>query len=211
MFNNMLKSVTAGAICVAILVAMLVGHAWPLWTGKPIYLRTRPVDPRDVFRGDYVVLGYDAQQLIVSADGKADTKQPFFTNGVKVTALGDWWASSNHTLRDDQVMYVQLEAHPSGVAGVETEHVPVSISDKPRPGAINLRGLVRSNWSQPQDTAIHVTMHYGIDAFFVQEGSGVAIQGAMRDPNKPVFAEVMVTRAGAARLARLIVDGKPTP
>ena len=32
-------------------------------TGTVVYLRTAPVDPRDVFRGDYVQLSYDINRI----------------------------------------------------------------------------------------------------------------------------------------------------
>lgn len=41
-------------------VAMLVlRYEWRLWDGRPVVLQTIPVDPRDLFRGDYVILNYD--------------------------------------------------------------------------------------------------------------------------------------------------------
>jgi len=44
---------------VAVLVSMIVLDAAPLVFGERIKLQTAPVDPRDLFRGDYVVLEYD--------------------------------------------------------------------------------------------------------------------------------------------------------
>lgn len=32
-------------------------------TGKEVHLKIRPVDPRDLFRGDYVILSYDISNL----------------------------------------------------------------------------------------------------------------------------------------------------
>ncbi len=47
-----------------LLLATIVGyrHYW-LATGERVLLRTRPVDPRDIFRGDYVRLGYELSTL----------------------------------------------------------------------------------------------------------------------------------------------------
>ena len=44
---------------VAILAGVFVNGFYPLWLGKEIRLETRPVDPRDLFRGNYARLGYD--------------------------------------------------------------------------------------------------------------------------------------------------------
>src|SRR3954471_22777298 len=43
----------------AILVAMIGLRAIPLVTGQTVLVRVQPVDPRDLFRGDYVTLSYD--------------------------------------------------------------------------------------------------------------------------------------------------------
>lgn len=44
-------------------LVMFVGYVWwqerNITTGTKVWLQTRPVDPRDFFRGDYVILGYD--------------------------------------------------------------------------------------------------------------------------------------------------------
>ncbi|MEX0977959.1 MAG: GDYXXLXY domain-containing protein, partial [Pirellulales bacterium] len=42
-----------------VLASMILLHAAPFVFGERIWLRVRPVDPRDPFRGDYVVLTYD--------------------------------------------------------------------------------------------------------------------------------------------------------
>ncbi|MDX1933485.1 MAG: GDYXXLXY domain-containing protein [Capsulimonadales bacterium] len=42
----------------AILLILIAGAARPLMIGQPVLLRVIPVDPRDVFRGEYVTLRY---------------------------------------------------------------------------------------------------------------------------------------------------------
>ena len=46
-----------------VLIGMIVFKAMPLWTGEPILLRVVPVDPRDMFRGDYVAISYDFSRI----------------------------------------------------------------------------------------------------------------------------------------------------
>src|SRR5262245_14089672 len=50
------------AFQVLCLVAMMVGPLMTLATGEAILLRAAPVDPRDIFRGDYVTLSYEISQ-----------------------------------------------------------------------------------------------------------------------------------------------------
>jgi uncharacterized membrane-anchored protein len=44
---------------VVILVGLIVSRIMPLATGETVLLRVVPVDPRDMFRGDYVILSYE--------------------------------------------------------------------------------------------------------------------------------------------------------
>ncbi len=48
---------------VGILVGMIVADGAPLVFGETLRLKVIPVDPRDLFRGDYVVLGYDYSRV----------------------------------------------------------------------------------------------------------------------------------------------------
>src|SRR5262245_60395694 len=57
------RTLIAGVICLTILSGMLVLHAWPLWTGQPALLPVTPIDPRDLFRGEYVALDTPATRL----------------------------------------------------------------------------------------------------------------------------------------------------
>lgn len=55
------RAILFGTIAFQMLVlgSMIVPSTWTLVTGETILLRVVPVDPRDLFRGDYVILGYD--------------------------------------------------------------------------------------------------------------------------------------------------------
>lgn len=51
------------AFQVIVLLAMIVGRAVPLLTGQTILLKVMPVDPRDMFRGEYVTLSYEISRI----------------------------------------------------------------------------------------------------------------------------------------------------
>ena len=55
-------------IQVAIMILVLVPPLLVLSTGTEVYLETEKMDPRSLFRGDYVILGYKVAQDIVSVD-----------------------------------------------------------------------------------------------------------------------------------------------
>lgn len=190
-----------GAFCLAVLVTMLVRHAWPLWTGDTIYLTVRPIDPRDLFRGDYVTLSYDLDVLHVNQSG---VRSGF--DDAAVTPVGAWWDQLQGVRRPPTELYVQLRVQAGTTPGAPQTYVPVSISDRPEPDAVNLRGRVVSFWSEAQ-ASYRFTMDYGIGAFYVQEGTGKPIEQAIR-ARSPVFAEIAVTRSGRARVRDLIVNGR---
>lgn len=55
-----------------ILATEYLSSVWPLWFGTPVTLKTAPIDPRSLFRGNYVRLNYD-----ISTIDKALTKERF--------------------------------------------------------------------------------------------------------------------------------------
>src|SRR5205807_818806 len=85
------RGVLLGAVAfqVFVLVAMIALRAAPLLVGRTILLRVEPVDPRDLFRGDYVVLNYEIIRLVPPAAGNWDELR-------------------------DRTVYVTLEPDPDG-------------------------------------------------------------------------------------------------
>jgi len=55
-------SLTIGAQ-ILVLASEYLGSVWPLWFGTPVMLKTVPVDPRSLFRGNYVRLNYDISAI----------------------------------------------------------------------------------------------------------------------------------------------------
>jgi len=53
-----------------VLTGMVGLSAMPLWTGKEIKVKTIPVDPRSMFRGNYARLRYDLSEIEVEHSGK---------------------------------------------------------------------------------------------------------------------------------------------
>ena len=55
---------------VAVLVGMIALKTWTVATGQTIYVRVMPIDPRDLMRGDYVILSYEFSRADM-IDGRA--------------------------------------------------------------------------------------------------------------------------------------------
>lgn len=79
---NKKKSFLIIGIFWLILIGGFIGlKEYTLQTGEEIFLKIIPVDPRDMFRGDYVVLRYDISTIDAGISGMKDSD---FTVGEKV-------------------------------------------------------------------------------------------------------------------------------
>ena len=58
---------------VVILFGFIAFKEFTLQTGEEVILKTRPIDPRDLFRGDYVILNYVIGGVDVSDFEEGDT------------------------------------------------------------------------------------------------------------------------------------------
>ena len=181
------RAVLAGATCLLILTGMIVGHAWPLWTGRIVTMKVVPVDPRDLFRGEYVHLETAATQLY--RQGGTIPQGPSWSY---VQPLDRAFEES----RRGSILYVQL------VPSVSGDYIPVSVSLKPQPGALNLRG--RSTYP----AGAYLAVDYGLDSFYMQEGKGRRVEEAIRQ-RRNVQMQVAIASSGQARIKTLLIDGIP--
>ncbi|MBW7875091.1 MAG: GDYXXLXY domain-containing protein [Candidatus Cloacimonetes bacterium] len=78
------KIVIAGAFQILCLIAMIAWAALPVLTGTEVLLQTRPVDPRDLFRGNYVALSYEINRLPLELLENAETDLSHITQGTPV-------------------------------------------------------------------------------------------------------------------------------
>lgn len=63
-----------GIFWIAIILAFVAFKEFTLKTGEEVMLKTRLVDPRDLFRGDYIILNYEIGRLNINSlqTGSAD-------------------------------------------------------------------------------------------------------------------------------------------
>jgi uncharacterized membrane-anchored protein len=155
-----------------ILVAMIGLRALPLVTGQTVLVRVVPVDPRDLFRGDYVTLSYDFSRV-----------PPEGVEGISADERG------SRSKLEGRTVYVPLVPDSDGV------HMR---ADKPtvvKPAAgLFLKGQMHRYGS----------MEFGIEAYYVQEGTGHRYEQAIR--NKQLSAELAVTSSGQAALRGLRLE-----
>ena len=72
-----------GLLWLGLMGSIIGSHEFTLRTGQEVVLETAPVDPRDLFRGDYVILSYPAGALDLAALPN-DLQQPAYGQTVYV-------------------------------------------------------------------------------------------------------------------------------
>jgi len=177
----------------AVLGAVVGEHAITLATGREMIVKTEPVDPRDLFRGDYVVLRYGMSEVEVNGLAGDRSFAPGDTVYVTLASRGDDWTPvalhhrkpSADTVKPDERM---LRAAVDYVyEGLERPTVEEGRPACPAPC-----------------TTLRIT--YGIESYFVPEGTGHALE-AERNKER-VGVVIAVRRDGRAAIKALQLDGK---
>ena len=165
----------AALIQIALLAVMIIDRVQTL--------QTRPVDPRDFLRGDYVVLGYDITQL--SAGSLAG--QP----------SGD----------RNPLVYVKLAPNRDGVYQALSVHGgPVAVASP----EVLIRGRLAygASCGPKRDTFCEkLTVRYNLESYFVPQGEGRKLEDVRNQGKLSVVAAVLPS--GRAAIKRLLIDGKP--
>jgi uncharacterized membrane-anchored protein len=161
-------------LIVAFQVLILVGwtgyNEISLATGKEVVLQTVPVDPMDIFRGEYVQLRYQISTL------------------ANIPGTG--------TVHYGDKVYVHMEQ--DGEVWKATEVAKNKNAD----WEYFIAGEMESGFGGRVSITVSIT--YGIEAYFVPEGKGMAIQTA-----RDIKVRVVINGSGQAFIKGLIVDGTP--
>ena len=145
-----------------------------LATGKVILLETARIDPRDLLQGDYLILNYKISDVPKNLFSPLVTKD--LPNGTKIyVALAP---TTNQ-------FYVVVKA--------STNQFPPSADE------VLLKG--RSAWPRWNAATNSIHVEYGLERFYVAEGTG--------NPTGKLTAQVVVPVSGRGRVKEVFVDGKP--
>ena len=176
------------AIIVASLQTLVLGYmvgerAWGLRSGTEILLKTAPVDPRDLLRGDYVTLNYDISRVPVSTLVGGPPKESM----------------------SNQVLSVRLMKQQDGYWGVVESSFAAL---EPKPGTVILKSLPFDyvSYGDQADGSARMFVNYGIERYYVPEGQGHDIENASND--KRVAIAARVSSDGVAHIRSLLLDGK---
>ena len=147
--------------------------------GREITLPIRPVDPRDIFRGEYVRLGYDIDTLplrLLTGERPADNAAFFVV--LERGEGGDWQP-------------VQISSRLPSPLPAER---------------IALKARPLSRWPVVRSPEATQGAHYGIEQYFVPQGEGRRLESLARE--KKLAARIAVDSGGNAALKGLVIDGK---
>lgn len=157
---------------IAVLGSMIWGRAAILRSGTEIVLAVRPIDPRDLLRGDYVIVGYDISGLARS----------LFAGPMPEEYSGP------HTL------FLRLKAGEGGLWEPVSARFDGAPSAPPAPGEVDLRGTAPFIPAGEGD----IPAEYGIERFYLPEGQGRPIEQDMGV--RPFRMKVAVAADGAAQI-----------
>jgi uncharacterized membrane-anchored protein len=173
-------------IPVAILVALvqiaflswtILGRAQILREGREIVLSVEPVDPRDLLRGDYVILGYNISRVPVS----------LFTN---TPALPE-----NDSV--ERTVFIRLKEGEDGIWQPVAASVDAPAAAALSDAEVDIRGT--AYFARWESDAVRVT--YGIERFYVPEGEGRQIERDLR--TRSFRMKVAVSSNGTAQIKSL--------
>ena len=169
---------------------MVADRAKILENGTEIRLPARPVDPRDLFRGHYVRLGYDISQL-------------------RLPLLG----GANDFKRDDPVFLLARRGDDSHIEPLSVHREPPAAA----PGQVVLAGRVTSR-AENSPTAIgsdqppcprpcpSLAVAWGLESYFVPKEEALRLEKLRNLDRLEILASVSTD--GRAAIKGLIIDSQ---
>lgn len=177
--NPLLAALLVAGVQTAALGYMIESRASILRSGRDVLLKTVPVDPRDLLRGDYVILSYDISRL-----------QPELFKGGLPTQSGE------------VMLYVRLEKQPDGFwTATEASFQPLPVTGD----SVVLHSLPFSYYPSP--SPLPMTVDYGIERFYVPEGEGRTLEEARNA--EALSVNIRVDGKGRAQICEIAVNGSP--
>jgi uncharacterized membrane-anchored protein len=183
-----LKISLLAAAQVVVLAAMVADKQWTLNTGTQVVLQTEPVDPRSLFMGDYARLGYAIGRLRLDGDEGIGGDKDF--------------------ARRDTV-WVALRPDPAGAKAVSVHRTRAAVPAD----LLALKGEVTyvsdHDWDRAANKSVSrrtLQVRYGIEQYYVQEGTGRQIERPQGGEKVSILAAV--DSRGKAGIAAVLLDGQ---
>lgn len=187
--TSITKSTLAAIIVIILiqsllLIAMIINRQMVLLSENLVVLETRPIDPRSLFRGDYVRLNYEINNLQLD---ELSGDRVFKTNDTVYVMLeqhGDYWEARAIYLEKQQP-----KDNQSMIQGV-------------------VRQVVKRYWDNGNKTLTGITsleVSYGIENYFVPEGEGLKLERPKQGDK--VTLRIALDKDGHAAIKTLLLNG----
>lgn len=160
------KKILVLSIPIIVLILMIILPLMTYLMGETIILKTRPYDPRDLFRGDYVSLDYEIEEIDINK----------FEDGIIINDDGIY-------KNEIDKVYIVLK----DLNGIHT--VDYVAKDKPqnKPYLFAKIQGIRNAYKDSNEPAI-VVLDCGLDNYFVPENTGIELEEMSREGE--LFVEV---------------------
>lgn len=176
-----IAALIAAVLQTAALGYMVESRASILRNGKEVLLKTVPVDPRDLLRGDYVILSYDISSL----------PPELFRAGLP-------------TVPEEVTVYVRLSKQLDGFwSASEASFQPLAPTDE----NVVLRSQPFTYYPSSSESPSPINVAYGIERFYVPEGEGRVLEQARNA--EALSVNVRINNAGRAQIRQIAVEGTP--
>jgi uncharacterized membrane-anchored protein len=172
-------AVAVAVVQIGILGSMILGRTAILNDGREAMLEVRPVDPRDLLRGDYVSLAYNISQVPAELFEAAEDADPA-----------------------ESTVYVRLRPGEDGIAQPVAARYGAPPQAPREAQDVDVRGFT---YTAPDALGDSVLVDYGIERFYLPEGEGRPIEENLRE--RTFRMKVAVAEDGAAQI-KAFYDGE---
>lgn len=173
------------------LAGMIIPQTLSFRDAVKITVETEPLDPRSMFRGDYVILNYSFSRTVSTRWQNGKEIKVFDTSEITSYPAGN--GSSGYVSKVPFEVFTILKYNSAEKIWKPIKMCcvrPESLSE----GEVVIKGRTKK---------YGYNIRYGIEQYFVQEGSGRRIERAMmrsNDRSSKVLVDLLVNPKGRARI-----------
>jgi uncharacterized membrane-anchored protein len=159
-------------IPIVVLLSLLIKPISTTLYGEEVTLATIPIDPRDLFYGDYVILDLEIEEIESSL-----LEQTLFEK------------INDNRHYEDIPVYVSLREGESGI------YQASAVSEQKPDEGLFLKGKMspffhKRNGDDNSTSEDYVRVEYGIERFYVEEGTGLKLEKQAQEGQVHVLVKV---------------------
>jgi uncharacterized membrane-anchored protein len=195
-------------------LAIFIGSEYVITSqDRTVLLKIEPVDPNDVFKGDYVILNYDISTIQnYGYDSENNSNNDVIEVGsqvfVEVQNYGDglYYKSGNNSISWEKSLVdaqsVQIKGRITNVRNtVDRIFESETLFESSESELFEAEPIVDEPGAQKT-----YSIEYGIEQYYVEQGKGREIEAAIREYPDNAFAVTKVDKNGNIRVVGLEIN-----